>query len=387
MKTKKQLLALVICVMTLLCFAQAAFAAEEAESVSVTVSFYVPGEGFVLPKTRVDVPVGLCEEYGFTNAETVGSGGISTLDVLIRAHEVKYDSFSPGNADTLMVSGGDYGTFISRLFGIDTYACGFAVNGECPHDDVLGEYGYTGYSVDQAEVKEGDYVQFFVYGDTSWYSDCIAYFTRGGEKVESLEAKAGEECEIVLSGYEYMYYGCSEESVISAAKKPLEEAVICLVDTKSGEMTPIDLTDGDGRVTLKFDEAGKYVVSAADDEEDEFLYIIAPWLEVNVKNEEELPFADNGTNAAGSTAKASFKTGDDTYEGAVLTVVFSFVKDGVPFSAVATQSIVKDGEINVSTAREDGAELDAVSVLAGVTTREALTAENLGTPVGRWESR
>lgn len=106
--------------------------------------------------------------------------------------------------------------------------------------------------------------------------------------------------------------------------------------------------------------------------------------------DEELPFVDNGTEtvttATGITVNAKFATETGANEGETVVVVTSFLKDGKPYMTVATSAVVTNGEIAASTQMNatDDAEytVAGVSVLANTNPAEAITSENLGTPIG-----
>ncbi len=250
------------------------------EQKAKTVSVLAEEEGFILPKRTLSVPVGIAERYGYVNID-IPEGEISALDVLVKTHEEMFDEFTPKTAADYLIVDPNSG-YISRIFGIDTYNLGFSVNGKAPHDDVLTDYGYTGYTVSQAEVKEGDVVAFYLYRD-AWAMDNLAYFTLDGEKTDALTVARGDEVTLDLKGYVFAYYSCSDEAAIDSVTTPLSDAIVSLVDEKTGEMTPLDVTDENGSVTLSFDNLGTYVISATENPDDEYMTpIIAPWLEVTV---------------------------------------------------------------------------------------------------------
>jgi hypothetical protein len=266
--------------------------AVEQKSENVFVS--VEEAGFLLPQRELSVPVGIAERYGYKNID-IEDGKISALDALVAVHKEMFgDDFTPLTAQNYLYVAPDSG-FISRIFGIDTWNVGFSVNGKAPHDDVLTSYGYTGYTVSQTELNEGDKVSFFLYRD-GWAMDNFAYFTSDGEKKDEIALGANEEVTLNLKGYCYAYYSCYDDSFIETMTQSIEDAVIYVVDEGTGEMTPVNCTDEDGNVTLSFDKIGKYVISAMEDSTDEYATpIIAPWLEVYVTGTE--------TEIDGDTAK------------------------------------------------------------------------------------
>ena len=233
-------------------------------------------DGFILPQRDMLVSKNTAEKYGYIDNV---NDGTSVLDVLVKIHEDMFGAeFTPDTAnDYLSVSAEGY---LSRVICIDTYNFGFAVNGYAPHDDVLTDYGYTGYSLNQAEVANGDVVEFFLYRD-SWAMDNYVHLEENGTKISSLNVEIDENIALTLKGYTFGWYSCSEQSQIESMMKPIQNADITLVDCVTGEMEKITTTDANGKFNLSFASPGKYILSAT--EEEEGTPIIAPWFEVDVK--------------------------------------------------------------------------------------------------------
>ena len=104
---------------------------------------------------------------------------MSVLDVLVYAHELVYgDAFTPENCgDYLTVSSAGWASNVLGLGG----NFGFSVNGATPNDGVWNEayQSYTAYTLAQAPVTDGDFVEFYFYQD-SYYLDnyCLLYTSR-----------------------------------------------------------------------------------------------------------------------------------------------------------------------------------------------------------------
>ena len=240
-----------------------------AEPASVTVSFTAQAEGAFLFAPQLDVPVsgGLAETYGYTDAV---EGGVSALDVLVKAHEVRYGSaFTAETAgDYLAVS--DTG-FITKLFGAATGSCGFTVNGSVPHNDVLaddsyapGGKSYTGYTITQAQAEEGDLLEFFLYQD-SYALDNYPLLERAGALCDRLSAKPGAEVALTVKGYCIGYYGCVPLETLENLEQVevLEGAKLAWVDALTGELTDIAAVPESGAVTLTMPESeGGYWLTA-----------------------------------------------------------------------------------------------------------------------------
>ncbi len=232
-------------------------------------------DGFIVPLTDVKVFADKAESYGYTDTVTDSA---SALDVLVKIHEDTFgEDFTQETCnDYLSVSQEGY---LSRVLCIDTYNFGFAVNGKAPHDDVLTDYGYTGYSLNQSPVKEGDKVEFFFYRD-DWALDNYVHFENQGKACENIDVNKSEEFTLTLKGYPFGWYSCYEDSKLENMMMNISNADITVVDPKTGEMETIETTDDQGVVTLSFDMPGKYVISASEREGGSPL--IAPWLEINV---------------------------------------------------------------------------------------------------------
>ncbi|MCD8049528.1 MAG: PQQ-binding-like beta-propeller repeat protein [Clostridia bacterium] len=243
----------------------------EQKSVTVTVS--IAEDGFILPKTEIEVPVGLAAKYGYENSSPVTDSDVSMLDAMVRIHEIMFgDDFTPETANDYFVC--SYG-WISLFLGSSNSSIGYTVNGKFPHDDVYTEYGYSGYTADQTLVQDGDSVEIFYYRDSSWYYDMMALFDQ-----DTVTAVQNEEITLNLSGYAAMWYGYYDDETIASLTYPLE-ADIYLVDAETGAFSDIiGETDENGDCTLSFGTCGTYVISAK--EKDGDTPIIAPWLEITV---------------------------------------------------------------------------------------------------------
>lgn len=263
-----------------------AFAADE--SVNVDFSAQMANGFLCAPQNDTEVSASLAEDYGYTDEV---KDGVSALDVLVKAHQVIFeDAFtSETAADYLFVNDG----FVTKVFGVETYNLGFTVNGATPHDDELvykDGYGeqYTGYNINQSVINDGDFVEFFIYQDSSYWYDNYVWFEQDGQKLEELTLNVGEESQLTLMGYPIVWYGCNTEEVIKDQTKAISDAHLCLVDASTGKITDLAdvITDDDGQATVSFDEAGEYLLSAYITEEDIVDYyldpIIMPLLDVNV---------------------------------------------------------------------------------------------------------
>ena len=243
---------------------------------SAGVSVSIAEDGFLLPKSEITVFSNTAESYGFT--DQVDENAISTLDVLVASHaELLGEDFTPENASKFLVVSPE--GYLSRILGIDTYNFGFAVNGKAPHDDILTNYGYTGYSLNQAIVENNDRVEFFIYRD-SWAMDNYVHFEIFGEKQENVSIPYKNSVELQLKGYQFGWYSCYEESQIENMMFSVANADILLLDPKTDSTEKVAKTDANGNASISFDLPGKYVLTVIEGEGD--TPIIAPWFEINI---------------------------------------------------------------------------------------------------------
>lgn len=268
----------------------AAQAAQEVQT--VTVDFTSQGYGAFLhaPQRGVEVAADLAERYGYTDSVV---GGVSALDVLVRAHEVTFGGdFTADTKDAfLVVEGGS----ISTLFGVETASCGFAVDHAQPHDDVFNDayQCYGGYTVAQAPVSDGALVEFFLYQTQYGMLDYYVWFAQNGRRMDALSLTAGETLSLDVEGYVIGWYGSSTQEVIDrniANTRDygyLEGGQAAWVDPATGALDPIPdaLIDEDSVLTLTApEEPGTYYLTVCLTPEDpEFDPAISmPLMEVTV---------------------------------------------------------------------------------------------------------
>ena len=143
-----------------------------------------------------------------------------------------------------------YGLSMVKLWGVE--------NG--------GAYGYYVNNASPASLadtlKENDHVYAFVYTDTTLCSDVYSFFA-----APTAEINAGKPLPLTLS-----YSGYDESW--TPVTLPVSGAKIAI----DGEATSY-VTDADGKVTLTFDKAGTYVVTAKSDT----MTLVPPFVIVTVK--------------------------------------------------------------------------------------------------------
>ncbi len=165
------------------------------------------------------------------------SDGKLTIDeALYAAHEAKYTG---GAAAGYASAESQYGLSLTKLWGTE--------NG--------GSYGYyvnnaSAWSLEDG-VKEGDYLNAFVYTDLTSWSDTYCYFS-----VNTVSAEACDEIELTLS------YLAWNNSTYAYDVTPVNNAVITL----DGAATEYK-TDANGKVKLTISAAGTYTISATSTEQ------------------------------------------------------------------------------------------------------------------------
>lgn len=226
---------------------------------SVTVSFTAQADGAFLlaPQFDTQVSCDFAESFGYTDSVS----GVSALDVLVMAHKIKYgDSFTAQSAPnylTVPESG-----FISKLFGIQTSASGFIINGAFPHDGTMSSWGYNGTTVTTHQIYDGDMAEFFIYQDAAYWADEIAWLDEDDEIITA----PGGDVELTLKSVTQMYSSSYvNKTALRAMGSAVGSAQLAMVDTASGSLNAIAdaVTDADGKVTITAPEnAGTYYLTA-----------------------------------------------------------------------------------------------------------------------------
>lgn len=239
----------------------------DAAVTSVTVSYTAQAyNGFLCaPQQDVSVRSDLAESYGLTDKV---KDGVSALDVLVAANLAMDSSITKDNiSEYIALSNGS----VTTAFGMSASTFTFAVNGVQPNDGVYNEtyQAYTGYTIDQAEVQDGDVLEFAFLQDSYW-SDCYVKFYSGDQAVKTVSAGAGAQIALTLKGYAIGWYGCSKAETIEANTTAQSGLQLAWVDANGG-LTAISgaVTDSDGKVTIPAPTvAGTYWLTAYTADED-----------------------------------------------------------------------------------------------------------------------
>lgn len=257
------LMSLVMLVSMLPTTAWAADTTETTTPTTVNVDFTAQAAGafLIAPQFNVEVASNEAERFGYTDSV---KKGVSALDVLVKAHETKYgNAFTSETKDEYLVVP-DSG-YVTKLFGIETGANGFILNGGYPNNGMTGGY-YNGTTVTTQAVANGDRVEFFCYQDTTNWSDELAWFCQNGGAVATVNSCPSDEIKLNVKGIGYMYngylYGSAEG--LHLAGNNVVGAQLAWVD-KNGKLADIDgaVTDENGNVKIVVpDNEGTYYLTA-----------------------------------------------------------------------------------------------------------------------------
>ncbi|PWM43821.1 MAG: hypothetical protein DBX62_10635 [Clostridia bacterium] len=255
---------------------------KDPAKVKVYFTFY-DGKNYCFPVGRTEITAveGTAAKYGMENAKaghlvggmdhSIKAGQVSVLDALLCAHEAVYGAAFTKDTMSSYFGGSSSFSFVSKIFGVDGNIS-YAVNDRLP----VGPK-YDGYTINEYALSEGDDVYFFIYASPSW-GDYLSYFDK-----KQLTVNAGEEITLKLSGYmamEQMGTPGKDTRPITTMEN-IEGAEIDLLDEKYEFGDYLGLTDAEGKVTLKFDKAGTYYVSAIGESSTTFP-ITGPWCEITV---------------------------------------------------------------------------------------------------------
>ena len=279
---------------------------EKAEEYTITVEQAAPAAVKVTLRSQmvgaylhapqeVEVSALDAEKYGFTDAVE----GVSALDALVKAHELAFgEAFTKDTAgEYLAVSSSGW---ISKIFSVKTYACGFYVNGGYPNDGTPASFGggYNGTMVTNTPLLNGDVVDFYTYSDDT-YSDYYTWVDAPAEMYVGQKVTATVTGFYASSGYLY-----KDPASLKAAAKPLEGAKLGWVDPETGAVTVIDgaVTDENGQATFTVADGFTGYLTAVSNEDEEVYALMNPTAKVK-----EVPVATVDLTGLHSAQLASLK--------------------------------------------------------------------------------
>lgn len=215
-KTLAIILAFVMIAGCMPCFAFAA----EAPTVFVTIA----NKGS-LATAQIEVAV----------TDIDDDGKLTVNDALYAAHNESYSGGASAGYSYYVHK--DYGLSLGKLWGDSSGNFGYYINNKSC-------WGLAD------EIKDGDYINAFVYSDGKHYSDKYSFFT-----VNTVSAKTNSEIELTLcsAGYDANW---------NPVTLPVANAEI----TVDGAATGVK-TDSQGKATIQISSSGEHLISAVSSSE------------------------------------------------------------------------------------------------------------------------
>ena len=232
-----------------------------------------------------------------------GDGTITVNDALITAHKsITWDESKAGYE----TAEGDYGLMVTKLCGEE--------NG--------GSYGYYVNNVMACSlldpITSGDYINAFVFSDTTAFSDMYCYFDKNSYEV----TEDGQSVELTL-------YGASFDADWNPVSVPVVGARIFV------DGNPTDaVTDENGKATIIAELANRPITAHSDTQT---LVPPAAWL-VAAAGDEATDKADDA--AAGETAGAVEETPAETADTSATSAVDAASDKGSPATGIADVAVV-----------------------------------------------
>lgn len=264
---KKLLTVVMTTIMLIGCFNLTVFAEEGALSANVYVTIANKGSLEIIQEKV------LVTDIDNDNALTIH-------DALYAAHEAKYEGGAEAGYGAFETP--EWGLGLSKLWG-----------------DTSGDFGYyvnnaSAWSL-AGTVKEGDYINAFVYSDGENYSDTYCYFD-----VNSFSTDAGEDISLVLKANGY-----DADNNWAPIVVPVPNATI----TVDGVNTSVK-TDENGKATIQIADGGNHVISAVSDTQ-----ILVPPVclaTISATNDNDKVNIDKNIDTDTNINTSSPKTGDIT---------------------------------------------------------------------------
>lgn len=262
----KKIIILTLALIMLLSAVGMSVSAEAAGAVNVYVTVSDANGKLALAQERISV------------TDIDNDGAITVNDALYTAHEAKYEGGAAAGYESVA---SDYGLSLNRLWG--------TANG--------GSYGYyinntSAWSLVDP-LKEGDYLNAFVYTDLTAWSDTYCYFDKN-----SLTAQSGEELTLTLSMATF-------DAEYNPVTLPVEGATV-IINGKESEYK----TDADGKVTLNLTTEGVNLISAVSESVTLVPPVCMATVEQSSKDEALQPPTDDGDNNDTKTPVKSPVTGE-----------------------------------------------------------------------------
>ncbi len=177
---------------------------------------------------------------------------------MVKAHELTFGEAFTAEDALLYLDVSEYG-YVTTIFGIETSANGFFVNGAYPNDGTESSWGgYNGTTVTTQQIYSGDVLDFFTYGDTSTWSDSYTFISAPNKICAGRDFTVTVSGTAVMNGYLY-----ADGAAFKAAAAPVEGAGFAWVDAYGGVTVISDVySDENGGAVLTAPEAGTYLLTA-----------------------------------------------------------------------------------------------------------------------------
>ena len=267
------------------------FEAQNAKTVvsaDVIASAVKADNDYICMPDHITVTSDTADKLGYKD-EVKQSEAVSALDVLVALHKTQYTMTSATAENYLKLwYQKDKGAWIDKMFGVETTAVSFAVNGLAPdtgeiYKDANGNptNDYVGKMVNEAAVENGDVVDFFFYKDVEGYNDKYAYFTDdAGNFVKSLTVTPGESYTLNVKAYTYAYYSLSKPEWRALFVENVPEDII-IADEADNYTYMID--NGQVTIDVPADATGSYTLYGKMFGSTSDRYVM-PHIEINVAN-------------------------------------------------------------------------------------------------------
>ncbi len=317
----------------------------EETTKSVDFTAQAAGKFLIPPQFNVEVSSDEAENFGYTDSVE----GVSALDVLVKAHEIKFgDAFTSETKDKYLVVP-DSG-YVTKLFEIETGANGFILNGGYPNNEG------TGTTVLTQAISNEDRVEFFCYQDQKTYKDELAWFCKAGTGavVESISTQPSAELQLKMKSFAYgdAYAYRDAETMHLAGRATIGAQLAWVSETGATEDITGAMTGEDGSVTIKAPDAeGTYYLTAYRKAADIDAAAYKAPLIMSLT-----PVIVDSSFQVDPVALSALKVADvDTISSGGLTLTPSFAPDVTAYSApqVAFQKWAKMCYVTATAASED----------------------------------
>ena len=239
---KKRILSmLLVLVMLLSMLPFSAFAEGTSVTASITMTAQAAGAFLCEPQFDLIVSSDLAEQLGYYD-EVDPATSVSALDALVAAHYIIFEeAFAQNPTDYLELSG----SWLTKAFGQGS-PFGFWVNGTAASTGGL-EYDPWSfeYMINQAPIKNGDKVDFWLYQDPSYGDHYLSFWDMTGNKLNSLTIPADGTVDFQIMGCSAMSGSVSDEyKLANNMLYPMGGIELAVVQPDGAELPILNTDDG-----------------------------------------------------------------------------------------------------------------------------------------------